>query len=299
MKKALVKQALMLPVLLIALLFAQGQRSDRGGGRDRQYRGNDRGNGNPGVSNRSFNNNNERRDNSFRRPNAPSVLRTNPGISRRDNTPNTNWPGNNISRNRNGYDRSPNIYRGNRSYTPQRRSAFGYRRPNIAPRFTIGAPYFGQRFNRISHPFITIGFGGFNYNYYGGAFYRPFGGYYQVVRPPRGIRISILPAGYHRFDWSGNPYYYYNGIFYNQNYSNNYYEVVDPPLGAKLPDLPAGAKRILINGQPYFENDGTYYAEEYNENNEVLYTVVGVDGVLNEDQVSRLQPYESDYLIEQ
>lgn len=166
-----------------------------------------------------------------------------------------------------------------------------YRRPvvvnyNRRPRYTVGVPYYGQQFNRINHPYVSIIFGGYHYHYYDGIFYRPYGSYYRVVYPPVGIHINILPPGYYRFNWRNNPYYYYNGVFYNQY--NNYYQVVQPPLGAKLPTLPAGAKETLINGQRYYEFDGTYYAEEYNANNEVLYTVVGVHGVLDNAQIQQL-----------
>ncbi len=171
-----------------------------------------------------------------------------------------------------------------------------YRRPvvvayNRRPRYTIGVPYYGQQFHRINHPYVSIVFGGYNYHYYDGIFYRPYGSYFRVVVPPIGIHINILPPGYYRFNWRNNPYYYYNGVFYNQY--NNYYEVVQPPLGAKLPTLPAGAKEQLINGQRYYEFDGTFYAEEYNVNNEVLYTVVGVHGVLDNALVQQLPNNEN------
>ncbi len=159
-----------------------------------------------------------------------------------------------------------------------------YNRP---PRYTVGVPYYGQRFNRINHPYINIVFGGFNYQYYNGVYYRPHGNYFQVIAPPIGIHINVLPVGYYRFKWRNNqPYYYYNGVFYNQY--QNYYEVIQPPMGAKLPSLPAGAKPEIINGRKYYEYAGTFYAEEYNANNEILYTVVGVHGVLDNTEVAQL-----------
>jgi hypothetical protein len=78
-----------------------------------------------------------------------------------------------------------------------------------------------------------------------------------------------------------NPYYYYNGIYYRPH--GNEYEVVAPPLGAVVDKLPPGAKVKVIDGQKYYELNGTYYKEDFNANNELSYTVVGTDGVLNTD----------------
>ncbi|MEO7310570.1 MAG: DUF6515 family protein [Chitinophagaceae bacterium] len=309
MKNSVRVSALVLPLIITAALVGQAQRGNRGTGRERQDQSSNRGNGNstPRISNRENNTNrqvevfrqpspgeSERRSgrnertssvNQWNNNNNPGIRDRNFGQENRNPGQQNRYPGNSYDNRNNNY----NGYRNNRNYSQQPRYYGGgnHYRPFIAPRYTIGAPYFGQRFSSINHSFINIGFGGCNYNYYGGAFYRPFGGYYQVVAPPRGIHISLLPVGYHRFNVGPDPYYYYNGIFYNQP-SNDYYEVVDPPLGARLPELPSGAKKVIINSQEYFENDGTYYEQEYNQNNEVLYAVVGTHGVLNSDQVAEV-----------
>lgn len=153
-----------------------------------------------------------------------------------------------------------------------------------APRYTSGVPVYGQRVTKINVSYRTLAFHGQNYRYNNGIFYRPVGSVFQVVFPPIGIQINVLPLGYRRIYVGSLPYYYYNGVFYN-SYQNNQYVVVDPPLGAKLPELPYGAQLVTINGNNYYELDGTYYVEEYNINNEVLYTVVGVHGVLNDAQL--------------
>ena len=45
---------------------------------------------------------------------------------------------------------------------------------------------------------------------------------------------------------------------------------------------------MIVNVQTYYEYDGTLYAQEFNANNEVLYTVVGVHGVLDNTQLSAI-----------
>lgn len=253
---------------------------------------------NPGFTQRSFGNNDQQRNPSSTQRNSgndqqrnpgftprnPSNDQRNPSTSNRFGSNHRDYSSNDNNRFGNGYPRS-RYNRGN-SY----RSPGIYRRPYYsAPRFTSGVPYYGQRFSWISFPYVSIGFGGHNYNYYGGVFYRPFGSHFQVVLSPNGIHIGTLPLGYRRVYDGANPYYYYNGIFYNRH-SDNDYAVVDPPLGAKLPELPAGAKLVTINGQHYYEQGGTYYAEEYNAKDEVLYTVVGVHGELNEAEAAKIDP---------
>lgn len=192
----------------------------------------------------------------------------------------TVYSNNNINRSYGYNNRGYNNYGGYRGGN--------YGRPYAAPyRYAYHYPYYGQRYTTLNFHYNVIPFGGIGYCYNNGIFYRPFGGYFQVVAPPIGISISILPFGYTRVVYAGSyPYYYYGGTYYRQY--NNYYEVVDPPLGAKLPALPQGAEETFINGQRYFEYNGTYYMEEYNINNQRLYTVVGVHGVLDDATVDRV-----------
>ncbi|MDA3614522.1 DUF6515 family protein [Polluticaenibacter yanchengensis] len=135
----------------------------------------------------------------------------------------------------------------------------------------------------FSRPAINRFYYGSRFNYYP-YYYRPFVGY------GIGLRISLLPVGYYGFHWGNMPYYYYDGIYYrsnvvlNNNVSTTYYETIDPPLGARVPNLPGGAERVTINGAEYFEYKGTYYEKMYNEKDEVLYEVVGTNGVLETDR---------------
>ena len=105
------------------------------------------------------------------------------------------------------------------------------------------------------------------------------GGYFHY--PTIGLRIGILPIGYTSFFLGGMPYYYANSVYYRRVNENNY-EVIAPPLGAKLPQLPKNARVVYIDGNKYYELDGKYYQEELNSRNQVLYTVVGTNGSLNQ-----------------
>lgn len=191
-------------------------------------------------------------------------------------------------------NRDYNAYR-NRTVTrdgyynrhPARRDNRVYGRSYGAPyRYAYSYPYVGQRFSTLRNNCSIIPFGGVSYRYYGGVFYRPFGSYFQVVAPPIGLGINTLPFGYTRFYVGAVPYYYYGNVFYRQY--NNYYRVVEPPLGARLPALPRTAREVYINGLPFFEDNGTYYMEEYNIHRQRLYTVVGVNGVLDTNEIGRI-----------
>ncbi len=122
--------------------------------------------------------------------------------------------------------------------------------------------------------------------------YRPI--YRPVYRSPRayvhfgpvfGVRINVLPFGYNRIYVGSNPYYYNDGIYY-RSYSNGGYEVVAPPLDATVSRLPSNAVVTVIDGQKYYQVGGTFYQEEFSENNQLVYRVVGTDGVINTENVN-------------
>lgn len=149
--------------------------------------------------------------------------------------------------------------------------------------------YFGPRYYGVPRGSLSITFGGNPYYYYGGTFYRPFGGYYRSVFPPIGLQIGILPPGYLPFYIGGDPYYFYNGTYYRPY--NNGYEVVDAPMGAQLPNLPQGAKSVFVNGEKFYELNGTYYKEDRDTKGNTVFTVVGKNGEINNsDMGQELQP---------
>jgi len=68
------------------------------------------------------------------------------------------------------------------------------------------------------------------------------------------------------------PYYYYNGIYYNQR-GDNYY-VVSPPVGAVVESLPAGYETVVIDGETFYTIDGAQYKPVIQQNGEIWYEVI-------------------------
>jgi hypothetical protein len=46
-------------------------------------------------------------------------------------------------------------------------------------------------------------------------------------------------------------------------------------------ELPKGATAVTVNGEKFYEFNGTYYKEGTNSNNQVVYTVAGKYGEIN------------------
>jgi hypothetical protein len=66
----------------------------------------------------------------------------------------------------------------------------------------------------------------------GGVWYAPRGPGFVVVRPPRGLVISVLPPFYSTVWFGGIPYYYADNVYYSWQPDQNGYAVVDPPDNA-------------------------------------------------------------------
>ncbi|MEO8764603.1 MAG: DUF6515 family protein [Ginsengibacter sp.] len=202
-----------------------------------------------------------------------------PGQYNRGNTVYTNRYNNNRSYN-SRY--SSNRYSNNNySYNNNRYNNRYYRTGYYPGGYSRGFGFaYGPRYSIIPRNHISIYFGGNPYYFYNGYYYGYYGGYYEPIFPPLGLRINILPLGYSSLFIGGYPYYYYNGIYYRQ-YDNSDYEVVDPPMGASVYSLPKGAKSVLLNGEKMYELNGTYYKEDRSSRGEVMYTVVGKNGEIN------------------
>ena len=76
---------------------------------------------------------------------------------------------------------------------------------------------------------INVGFGGGNYFFHGGVWYRPYSGRYIVVQPPLGIYINTLPPDYATVWVAGVPYYYADDVYYNVAPGRGYVVVAAPP----------------------------------------------------------------------
>ena len=145
-----------------------------------------------------------------------------------------------------------------------------------------GSRYEGSYMSRGGY---TVRYGGgyghhgYGYRGYGINVFSPYGLY--PFYPTLGLRLGWLPFGYYDFYWDGYPYYYYNSVFYRRT-EDNQYEIVAPPIGAKVNSIPSDAKVVTINGNKYYECNGTYYQEQVDANNNVVYVVIGTNGVLNQ-----------------
>ena len=148
---------------------------------------------------------------------------------------------------------------------------------NYASRSYGGGHYAGSYITRGGYP-VRYG-GGYGYHGYGINVFSPYGLY--PFYPTLGLRLGWLPFGYYDFYWDGYPYYYYNSVFYRRT-EDNQYEIVAPPIGAKVNSIPSDAKVVTINGNKYYECNGTYYQEQVDANNNVVYVVIGTNGVLNQ-----------------
>jgi hypothetical protein len=76
---------------------------------------------------------------------------------------------------------------------------------------------------------VSVGFGGGNYFFHGGVWFRPYAGRYVVVEPPVGIFLPVLPPDYATVWVGGVPYYYADGVYYNVAPGRGYVVVAPPP----------------------------------------------------------------------
>jgi hypothetical protein len=96
--------------------------------------------------------------------------------------------------------------------------------------------------------------GGDRFYFSGGIWFAPRGPGFVVVRPPRGLVISVLPLYYSTVWFGGVPYYYADNVYYSWQPDQNGYAVVDAPEDADSPSPPPdSAQQDLIiypkNGQ--------------------------------------------------
>ena len=76
----------------------------------------------------------------------------------------------------------------------------------------------------------------------------------------RGMRIDRLPDGYRRFHIHDHDYFYYEGVYYDDEPSG--YVVIAPPLDADIPDLPPGAETVVVDGTIYYYAAGAFYVQQ-------------------------------------
>lgn len=75
-----------------------------------------------------------------------------------------------------------------------------------------------------------------------------------------GARLHGLRAGYVQLFVNGAPYYYDDGIYYQQ--AGNDYQEVYPPVGADVQELPEGAIEINAGNLIYYYAGGAFYVQQ-------------------------------------
>ena len=98
---------------------------------------------------------------------------------------------------------------------------------------------------------VSVGFGGGNYFFHGGVWYRPYSGRYIVVQPPLGIYINTLPPDYATVWVGGLPYYYADDVYYNVAPGRGYV-VVAPPPGVDTTQTVAPPAPAPVAADPIF-----------------------------------------------
>ena len=77
-----------------------------------------------------------------------------------------------------------------------------------------------------------------------------------------GARRHGLRSGYARILVNSQPYYYDDGIYYQQEGDD--YQEVYPPVGADIPQVPDGAVEIDAGNITYYYAGGAFYVEQDN-----------------------------------
>ncbi|MEA5260140.1 DUF6515 family protein [Arcicella aquatica] len=202
-------------------------------------------------------------------------------VDRNDNR--GNGGNNNGAYNGGGNNRYDNNNRGNDRYDNNRKVIVN-RRPvvnqttvvyrNNTPNWRYASlPRRNTVVNVAPSTSISVSFGGINFRYDNGVYYRPYQNTYVVAPAPIGIRVKYLPREHRVFNLYNRPYHYYNGAYYE--YQNNDYVVVPPPIGALVESIPDGYEKLQINGDTYYIVDGIQYRAVL-QNGEIWYEVIKI-----------------------
>jgi len=97
---------------------------------------------------------------------------------------------------------------------PRERDFLSYNRPSHFWRYE--PHYYGYRVRRLPARFRRVSYWGIEYCYYNGIYYRPYGDWYIVCRPPFGITFALnlidVPFTSVHFAYYGNVYRTYRAI---------------------------------------------------------------------------------------
>jgi hypothetical protein len=173
-----------------------------------------------------------------------------------------------------GHDHNGRGHKNNIKHSRNRRTVV-VRRPAFSrSRVVVVRP---RRFRTVS--VLPVGCITYNhrrrdYYFHNGLYYQGAPSGFAVVAAPFGLRIRVLPVGYHRVMFGAVPHFYYMGTYYRQN-NNEEYETVEPSVGAIVPELPDhDVDEVTIDGKTFFEYDNVLYKSVVT-NGGVQYEVVG------------------------
>ncbi len=122
-----------------------------------------------------------------------------------------------------------------------------------------GYPHFGLYFGSLPYGYYPFYWDSYPYYYYGGVFYRPYNGGYQVTAPPIGASVPTLPSNAQSIVIDGIQYYEAAGVYYHADVDANgktVYIVVgrDGVLNTESSDLPMSNNDDPIDNAPVNNN---------------------------------------------
>ena len=121
----------------------------------------------------------------------------------------------------------------------------------------------GYAMRVLPHESVSIQFGGGQYFFHSGVWFRPMGGRFVVTLPPVGIAIPVLPQTATQVLINGVPYYYANGTYYALAPGQGY-AVVAPPSNPEVAQvvsqpqvMPAAPDPVIYprNGQTAIQTE--------------------------------------------
>lgn len=107
-------------------------------------------------------------------------------------------------------------------------------------------PRTGHIFRTLPESRSRIHFHNRDYFFLGGVWYRPHGIEFEVIAPPLGIIVPILPPFYTTVWVGGVPYYYANDVYYVWRPDRNGYQVTKPPQGINDQEPPIVADQLFV-----------------------------------------------------
>lgn len=89
-----------------------------------------------------------------------------------------------------------------------------------------------------------------------------------------GMRIDRLPDGYRSIGVHGRPYFFFQGVFYDNGPSG--YVVVAPPVDAVITDLPPDTETVVVGDTTYYYAGGAFYVQQADGTYIVVAAPIGV-----------------------